>query len=497
MYLHHEKENLLDWFPHRVPVNETLASEGTPKFLKSNYPRHRVVEFYAHWCPHCKRFRPKYIEFAYRLRNLIKELKLDLEIDIAAVSCVPHRKTCKKFKVNKYPTLRLFHAHSLNATILKSRDIEDPIKFLKRFGIKMDESITEMTNMKMPSAPENNFGWPLAWFSSFLKDHPPHFMDRSKQEIFRDAHLSLEFLIGDGAFMSLRSMDSPSKKRPLKTALKNFLEILSKTVPLSCSMKPLLRDLLQEYDKILTGEEAELLDVMKPHKLDIDWSQACTQHESGFTCGLWTLFHISSVGLVKWNQLNANNSDLILSSKKVADTLRDVIDYFFQCEVCSDHFLFEYDSCSYDRCNRFRFETERGSKMEEWREYPLWLYETHNGVNARLREERIEAKEDEDATPSEVLWPPENRCKSCWKSTERWNETEVYRWLCSQYWIENNQAKTTSTTKLFPRLGDQNLTQHSFMLSFTCIFVLVSGVVLLHRKQNFDRKGYHKKVRPL
>jgi hypothetical protein len=37
-------------------VQEHLATSGTePDFLYDpNYPNGRIVEFYAHWCPHCQ-----------------------------------------------------------------------------------------------------------------------------------------------------------------------------------------------------------------------------------------------------------------------------------------------------------------------------------------------------------------------------------------------------------------------------------------------------------
>eukprot|EP00546_Thalassionema_frauenfeldii_P022011 CAMPEP_0178897936 /NCGR_PEP_ID=MMETSP0786-20121207/2041_1 /TAXON_ID=186022 /ORGANISM="Thalassionema frauenfeldii, Strain CCMP 1798" /LENGTH=324 /DNA_ID=CAMNT_0020568577 /DNA_START=509 /DNA_END=1484 /DNA_ORIENTATION=+ len=292
----------------------------------------------------------------------------------------------------------------MNTTILKAQDLENPRNILKKIGIQVNEDSPEMDNSNPPSTSTSELivRWALSQVEVFVQRRPPHFIDRSKQEIFQDAHLSLEFLIEHGVLTSFHSL-SQSKKGSLITTFKNFLEILGKTVPQACSMHALIRDMLQQFDKIATGTDAELSDIMKPHKLESDWSPACTQHESGFTCGLWTLFHISSVGLVKWNQLHAQNFDLILSCKKASDTLRDVIEFFFQCEVCSDHFLFEYDSCAYDRCGRFQFETVRGSRTDEWKEYPLWLYETHNGVNARLRTERIKAKETEHTTASEVF----------------------------------------------------------------------------------------------
>lgn len=43
----------------RYPVQEFqvdhTGDSTEPFFLKADYPNPRIVEFYAHWCPHCMR----------------------------------------------------------------------------------------------------------------------------------------------------------------------------------------------------------------------------------------------------------------------------------------------------------------------------------------------------------------------------------------------------------------------------------------------------------
>ena len=100
------------------------------------------------------------------------------------------------------------------------------------------------------------------------------------------------------------------------------------------------------------------------------------------------------------------------------------------------HFIHEFDSCSYDRCNRLVDKKSREYGIKEWKELPLWLYETHNGVNVRLRKERIERQDEEPGTTTsfQVMWPPLDRCSYCWLSQGRWDEDVIYEYLKSQYW---------------------------------------------------------------
>jgi len=203
-------------------------------------------------------------------------------------------------------------------------------------------------------------------------------------------------------------------------------------------MHPLIRDLLENFENIVTGSNAlnRVMAKFPPPKPTNIWSQSSSQHGTGFTAGLWTLFHIMSVGLVQWNYFAKDDAQKIIP-EEMADILRNYIEHFFQCEECRLNFLAEFDACMLDRCSRLVTSRADGT-LHQFIQYPLWLFETHNTVNARLRKERIEQNIEEEnfTSQAEVVWPPLKSCPSCWISSEkdRWDELEVYRFLEQSYW---------------------------------------------------------------
>ena len=103
----------------------------------------------------------------------------------------------------------------------------------------------------------------------------------------------------------------------------------------------------------------------------------------GYTCGLWQLFHIMSVGVVEYNKHHHHGSlDDLIATRRASETLRNCklvvvdcylyfcachvyhrlifslssfpslldIDHFFQCDVCRMNFLSMYDTCAVSLC---------------------------------------------------------------------------------------------------------------------------------------------------
>jgi len=62
---------------------------------------------------------------------------------------------------------------------------------------------------------------------------------------------------------------------------------------------------------------------------------------SGYTCGLWTLFHMLVMGAPRAG----------LSPGAAMAAVRTYVEHFFGCAHCRDHFLSMYDSCAYGRCD--------------------------------------------------------------------------------------------------------------------------------------------------
>jgi hypothetical protein len=80
---------------------------------------------------------------------------------------------------------------------------------------------------------------------------------------------------------------------------------------------------------------------------------------------------------------------MAIGVEEAAVTIRDYIENFFGCEVCRQNFMKAFDSCAHDRCTRL---DNNATTMDQWRELPLWLVETHNSVNARLCVKRVSEK---------------------------------------------------------------------------------------------------------
>lgn len=440
LYLKERKSDVypIDEYKKSSPTVVDKTHPDHPDFLySSNYPHHRIVEFYAHWCPHCKRFKPNYINFARSLQEFLVTSKLEnVTIETRAVSCVPNQQICKDMEIHSYPTVKFFPAFSMNGTTAHIYDLH-PLQTLRVFQLYQEQpaNITESTKTE-PDAKTFNL---RNHFKRPLKTTQLVFMDRTQQEIYNDAHLSFAFALKTAIFMG-NGPGQPLDPSP-QMHFQDFLRILQNGLPPSMSLQPLLADLLDPFEFVVMSDD-HLQEVLGRHPAPAtEWSPSCLKHDSGYTCGLWQLFHIMSIGIVEWNQLVpiASSEDLILPPMGVADALRNYISDFFGCDDCRTHFLKEYDACHHDRCNRL-IDHRAGGTRSDWIELPLWLFEMHNGVNSRLRNERIADYQDnnggnkEETTEQDVLWPPKEKCPRCWLSDGRWDEQMVYLYMRLEYW---------------------------------------------------------------
>eukprot|EP00812_Abedinium_dasypus_P009077 NODE_2792_length_874_cov_156.483516.p1 GENE.NODE_2792_length_874_cov_156.483516~~NODE_2792_length_874_cov_156.483516.p1 ORF type:complete len:269 (+),score=37.99 NODE_2792_length_874_cov_156.483516:3-809(+) len=181
----------------------------------------------------------------------------------------------------------------------------------------------------------------------------------------------------------------------------------------------------------------------------------------GYTCGLWSLFHIlvaASAGSARHGAASAGtarqvhgarNVNLLAKAGRVAGSggvanagavgatrssgdapartlqrIRGFVAYFFGCGACVRHFLATFDSCALGRC---------ALAPSDVRGTALWLWRMHNAVTAHV------ASEFGAAAPAP--WPPRSSCKTCWPTTTRrasaaaaaWNASAVYAYLNLEY----------------------------------------------------------------
>ena len=219
-----------------------------------------------------------------------------------------------------------------------------------------------------------------------------------------------------------------------KTAFREWLELLSKTLPVQMGRThEIINILLENFSTAAQGQSDmnKLISHKVPAESSSSW-RTCTygDNKMGYTCGLWQLFHIMTVGVVEYNRDNP-----AIPTRHASETLRNYIEHFFQCDVCRMNFLQMYDNCAFDGCHRL---SNRPSSLEhEWRELPIWLWETHNDVNVRLMGERLDQNNEPKPNSWEsqqARWPSLFSCPNCWREDKSWEEDLIFEHLSSVYW---------------------------------------------------------------
>jgi thiol oxidase len=182
----------------------------------------------------------------------------------------------------------------------------------------------------------------------------------------------------------------------------------------------------------------------------------------GYTCALWQLFHTLGARLPE--------SDA-LSGARWMTAIRGFAKHFFQCSDCARNFVKHASSLDADQ-------------VQSKKESVLWMWTTHNLVNARLKLEEEEASAGDPEYPK-IQWPPQELCASCSSSSsgssqERaWNEEAVYAFLLKFYGA-GGASEGTARSGVGARNGSAGAgvaKQHgTFYSSWEFAFILVSGV---------------------
>lgn len=509
-----------------------------PVFLGDGYDKPRVVEFYAPWCGHCIHYKPHYISLgkeSYHLNPLI---------DFYAVSCVAHQDICKDNDIRGYPSLKFYAEYNSTGVQVPSSPNANKVNkdfFEKYSKLSVDSnsssggdssSSNSITNTDPVAKTDKKSDSQVIRIDEKRKEHT---YDTSQidlsankitslssssssslnedviqpNDIYINAASSLQFALRSSVFMT---NDALSKRQA--QILKEWLTLLQQTLPSSSSfssltstMKPVMKTSLNQVDSLLSNlddvvqSEEELLDklqvVHKQHdKKELgnlgeeQWTRSCSKgnENAGYTCGLWQLFHIITIGLVHYNiEQERVKKPLLLSTMKSADTIRDYIEYYFTCDECRINFIKMYEECRFDRCNRLSsLNSNKNNKytIDDWKQLALWLWEAHNDVNVRLLREARIGSDLEHVTIEEedkVKWPSKTDCPKCWHDGGGWNEDIVYQYLDSFYWpMKLNVVATEENTAPIP----------SYFR-----FISIFGVMLLLGFIHLRKKRKHKSIK--
>ena len=416
----------------------TWANKETalPDFLNSTGVGPRVVEFYAPWCPHCQHFVSKYILLA----KSVQAKKEGRDVAFYAVSCTAHRDICLEKNIQSFPTIMLFRAGNRTGEIVKEThrmtawvvlELLRPDVSFRKSHDQVNPELDSTEKVSEKKREENKK------FTSYL--------DRTTAETFSDASLSFDYALRNSIHMSKGPLTIDEKE-----AFRNWIELVHRIVPQQ--MKSVYKQttaILESFD-VATQDSLGLKGLIhSTNPSEDDWSPSCmhgsTYSGAGYTCGLWQLFHIVTLGVAETerNRAGGNNGDLI-SASHAANTLRDYVDHFFACNVCRDNFLEMFDACAFERCTRIPDDTIAGSSLSVQKELALWLWEMHNDVNIRLQREK--ASRDGMSKPSEeevwdVRWPTRAACYSCWDDDGRVGDKNIiYEFLISEYWVQDSRS---------------------------------------------------------
>lgn len=424
-YLNHDDAGpIVEYYAPNDEVTEKDKELLT--FLTPKVKGLRIVEFYAHWCPHCQHFRDHYVEFGKEMKTLAKQYFPKAEVNMFAVSCVPWKPVCNDFNISGYPVVIIFEDGASNGTEIPAYDLH-PFKLLSKLGdidtVDASTYLQDEENRKQKKKIKKTN-------DDFDQQGQRHFLPRTQRDIYNDAHLSFDFAMRHAVFYKNGTLLEKDF-----TPFAFFVEQLKDALPPTWKLKRLVSEIFDNIDIVKRSEKKliETLDRYPPKKKS--WSLSCTRGDkyAGYTCGLWELFHIMTIGIVEWNTFAGEDDWAYYRPEAASLILRNYIEHFFGCEVCRVNFLHAYDTCEYDRCNRMG---EYLGELDDWKELPLWLFELHNGVNKRLLRERAErehravTKKDEIS----VQWPSREDCPICWHSDGRWDPDNVYMFLRLTYW---------------------------------------------------------------
>lgn len=358
------------------------------------------------------------------MNKLVNETLPGHEIKFYAISCVVHSAICKDFKIVGYPHIFAFLPGQHTPVLKGSAKMPHPFELMEKLGLYVDED-TKMRNNYV-SESDSLTDRAISLMIQGKISHP-----RSKRDTFHDAIMSFDF-----SMRNLFTTHGPLSDAAAES-LHQWLFLLRKAIPRQLvEIHRVIDGILDDFNVAIKNEENMLAILNRfPRPENNEWSRSCTKGQSGmgYTCGLWELFHIVSIGITEWNSNTRGDRSIGITAEDAGKVLRDFIDNFFQCDECRTNFLKAYDSCELDRCNRLK--SIFISKV--WNEFPLWLFEMHNAVNLRLmREQAVEEKKvvtEEDER--KARWPSVLECPGCYNNTDgSFIREAVLQHLRIEYW---------------------------------------------------------------
>ncbi|KAL6764889.1 hypothetical protein V8C86DRAFT_1215523 [Haematococcus lacustris] len=399
-----------------------------------------LVEFYAGWCPHCREFAPTYDRVAHFLQRhgapqppgsngSIASSQLGTYVFVGRVDCATEPLLCQRFSVAFYPSMTAGQAGTYrragNVTLYPAAQQRTEAAIVRWVGQLMNKTLKYTPPVTDP---------PAAAAAAAGGSSPGH-----QARLHDPAHLVWHVRDVEGATLQLWAMMTaaggqllrgPGKRQAMldlvrwwaaghassrcQAGAQKLVAFASVLWPepadpggLGASSPP--PDAILQY-KICGPHAPEWVD--RPES----W-RACrgsVPGSRGFTCGLWLLFHTSAARLPTSSRAAASglaptadqatlHATIPGAAQVMVTALRAFASHFFLCEVCQKHF------------SQILAQPEVDALVTQ-KEAVMWLWHTHNKVNARLAAQEAHSGVSASGDPAHPKrpWPSRLACPACW-----------------------------------------------------------------------------------
>ena len=263
------------------------------------------------------------------------------------------------------------------------------------------------------------------------------------EAVFHDAKASLILTLTSSMHYPPGSALPPKEIR----VLSDFLDLLQWALPPETKVHNLAEHLSEDagWKKNKSGL-LRILDKHSDYQTKQTWSSRCAAGSAGvYSCGLWSLLHILSVGVAERHNSVLGSSGI--SVLQAGEVMRSFIETFFiGCPSCRILFMDLYD----EHAEKTKA-LESTESNEDWRSLAVWIWDIHNEITIRVKSSK-RMKGGRRMALSSSLWPSGSECHACWRksltddtgqvlSMDSYDEDELYKHLRKIYWpsVVNNR----------------------------------------------------------
>ena len=339
--------------------------------------------------------------------------------------------------VKGFPTIAAFKADSVVPHLMKEKEITAE-SIAEAVGVQLNAPTALENSLEVDEEGNDEFR-PIDILGASLNG-----LARTRDTVYKDAALSFTHALRTGIFTKKDGQDSGPLDSEQREVFSDWIDLLYWALPPTWILHTLINDIRNNIDSVMVSEENLLFMVDKHQDVvnggNMRWSSQCSKLDdrAGYSCGLWSLFHIISIGVIERHRAVLGARDQV-STKFVARTLRNYIEHFFDCKQCREYFVEMFDNCGFNHCRRFK-QSQKLPPPESWNEYALWLWEVHNDVNSKLAEAGLKrGGGGSDGGISErklnlAAWPPAQECPDCRDENGKWDKDAVLGCLKKEYW---------------------------------------------------------------